>query len=67
MGFLAEIFMKEALRYIEEAEEYLNRENPNVRMVRFKLAQSKGRIRELSKFIQVKLENDVPTTRLTSN
>ena len=56
MGFLAEIFMKEALRYIEEAEEYLNRENPNVRMVRFKLAQSKGRIRELSKFIILEQE-----------
>ena len=48
--------MKEALRYIEEAEEYLNRENPNVRMVRFKLAQSKGRIRELSKFIILEQE-----------
>lgn len=48
--------MKEALRYIEEAEEYLNRDNPNVRMVRFKLAQAKGRIRELSKYVKRELE-----------
>ena len=59
--------MKEALRYIQEAEEYLKNDNTNVRIARCKLAQAKGRIRELSKFIQVKLENDVPTTRLTSN
>ena len=48
--------MKEALRYIEEAEEYLKNDNTNVRIARCKLAQAKGRIRELSKYVKRELE-----------